>query len=447
MGKGFRRRPAVPAQRNRHLHFPIAFRNNNQALACLINNQTFRRPAHEPDHPEHRGHRPYPHLLAPLDLGFTTLKNRTLMGSMHTGLEEEKNGFERMAAFYAERARGGAGLIVTGGIAPNLATRWLGRSSPIPWQVSKHRLITEAVHKGRQDRAADPATPGATATTRSVAPSRLRAPINRFTPRALSSLRASARRSATTRAARALAQKAGYDGVEIMGSEGYLINQFIAAADQPAHRPMGRPVREPHPLPGGNGEGDAARRWDRTSSSSSACRCSTWSRAAAPGKKSSTGQGHRAAGATIINTGIGWHEARVPTIATMVPRAAFAWVTKRLKGAVKMPLVTTNRINTPEVAEACSPRVAPTWSRWRALPRRPDFVKAAANKADEINTCIACNQPASTILHRTAGTPAWSIRVPGRPGLEHRDPKHPAHRRRRRRPGRPGLRHRRRARP
>ncbi|MFC5300476.1 NADPH-dependent 2,4-dienoyl-CoA reductase [Azospira restricta] len=339
---------------------------------------------------------PYPHLLAPLDLGFTTLKNRTLMGSMHTGLEEEKNGFERMAAFYAERARGGAGLIVTGGYSPNLSGRAYPHASQFsfPWQVARHRIVTDAVHKEGGKIALQILHTGRYGYhPLCVSASKLRAPINRFTPRALSNWGIRKTIADYARCAR-LAQKAGYDGVEIMGSEGYLINQFIAPQTNQRTDQWG---------------GSFANRIRFAVETVKATRekvgpnfiiifrlsmldlvegGSSWEEVVELAKAI------EAAGATIINTGIGWHEARIPTIATMVPRAAFTWVTKRLKGAVKIPLITTNRINTPEVAEdVLASGCADMVSMARPFLADPDFVnKAAANRADEINTCIACNQ-------------------------------------------------------
>ena len=339
---------------------------------------------------------PYPHLLAPLDLGFTTLRNRTLMGSMHTGLEEEKNGFERMAAFYAERARGGVGLIVTGGFAPNFAGRvyHAGSQLSFPWQVGKHRLITDAVHAEGGKIALQILHTGRYGYhPLNVAPSKLRAPINRFTPRALTRWGVKKTIADYARCAR-LAQKAGYDGVEIMGSEGYLINQFVAPQtnlrDDEWGGSFANRIRFPVEIVRATREKVGA---DfiiifRLSMLDLVQGGSTWDEVVA------LAQAIEAAGATIINTGIGWHEARIPTIATMVPRAAFAWVTKRLKGAVKIPLVTTNRINTPEVAEeVLASGCADMVSMARPFLADADFVvKAAANKADEINTCIACNQ-------------------------------------------------------
>ena len=339
---------------------------------------------------------PYPHLLAPLDLGFTTLRNRTLMGSMHTGLEEEKNGFERMAAFYAERARGGVGLIVTGGFAPNFAGRvyHAGSQLSFPWQVGKHRLITDAVHAEGGKIALQILHTGRYGYhPLNVAPSKLRAPINRFTPRALTRWGVRKTIADYARCAR-LAQKAGYDGVEIMGSEGYLINQFVAPQtnlrDDEWGGSFANRIRFPVEIVRATREkvGPDFIIIFRLSMLDLVEGGSTWDEVVA------LAQAIETAGATIINTGIGWHEARIPTIATMVPRAAFAWVTKRLKGAVRIPLVTTNRINTPEVAEeVLASGCADMVSMARPFLADADFVdKAAANKADEINTCIACNQ-------------------------------------------------------
>ena len=339
---------------------------------------------------------PYPHLLAPLDLGFTTLKNRTLMGSMHTGLEEEKNGFERMAAFYAERARGGAGLIVTGGFSPNLAGRvyHFGSQLSFPWQVGKHRLITEAVHREGGKIALQILHTGRYGYhPLCVSASKLRAPINRFTPRALTQWGIRKTIGDYARCAR-LAQKAGYDGVEIMGSEGYLINQFIAPQTNQRTDQWGGPFENRIRLAVEIVKATRAKVGPnfiiifRLSMLDLVEGGSSWEEVVQLAKAI------EAAGATIINTGIGWHEARIPTIATMVPRAAFAWVTKRLKGEVKIPLITTNRINTPEVAEdVLATGCADMVSMARPFLADPFFVsKAAANKADEINTCIACNQ-------------------------------------------------------
>ncbi len=295
----------------------------------------------------------YPHLLAPLDLGFTTLKNRVLMGSMHTGLEEAPDGYARMAAYYAERARGGVGLIVTGGIAPNFAGRVEPRAAQLsfPWQVAKHRPITDAVHAaGRQDRDADPAR-GALRLSPAVG----RAVGHPLADHAVQAARAVGvggaeddrrlRALRPARAARGLRRRRDH------GLRGLPDQRVRGAAHQPARRRLGRRLREAHPFPVEIVRATrAAVGRDfivifRLSMLDLVDGGSTWEEVVA------LARAVEAAGATIINTGIGWHEARIPTIATMVPRAAFAWVTKRLKGEVTIPLVVTNRINDPAVAE------------------------------------------------------------------------------------------------
>ena len=296
----------------------------------------------------------YPHLLAPLDLGFTTLANRVLMGSMHTGLEEAPDGYERMAAFYAERARGGVGLIVTGGVAPNFAGRVEPRASQLSfgWQVGRHRIVTDAVHAAGGKIAMQILHAGRYAYhPLSVAPSAIRSPITPFKPRALSRWGIGRTIADYARCAR-LAQRAGYDGVEIMGSEGYLINEFVAPRTNHRDDEWGGTFEQRIRFPV-----EIVRRTRaavgtdfiiifRLSMLDLVDGGSTWEEVVALAKAVEE------AGATIINTGIGWHEARVPTIATMVPRAAFAWVTRRLKNEVKLPLIATNRINDPDVAEA-----------------------------------------------------------------------------------------------
>ncbi|MFH8738778.1 MULTISPECIES: NADPH-dependent 2,4-dienoyl-CoA reductase [unclassified Streptomyces] len=338
----------------------------------------------------------YPHLLTPLDLGFTTLPNRVLMGSMHVGLEEAENGFARMAEFYATRARGGVGLMVTGGIAPNEAGRpWAGGAKlTTEAEADEHRQVTDAVHAAGGKIAMQILHFGRYAYHEDlVAPSPLQAPISPFPPHELTDAEVEQTVEDFARAAE-LAQRAGYDGVEIMGSEGYLINEFIVAAtNQRADRWGGsyenrirfpveivRRVRERvgtdfiliyrlsmiDLVPGG----------------------STLEEVVQLAKEI------EAAGATIINTGIGWHEARIPTIATSVPRGAYTFVTKKVMGEVSIPLVTTNRINTPEIAEelladGCADMV----SLARPLLADPDFVaKAQAERSETINTCIGCNQ-------------------------------------------------------
>ncbi|HEV7412757.1 MAG TPA: NADPH-dependent 2,4-dienoyl-CoA reductase [Casimicrobiaceae bacterium] len=338
----------------------------------------------------------YPHLLAPLPLGFTTLKNRVLMGSMHTGLEEAPNGFAKLAAFYAARARGGVGLIVTGGIAPNFSGRIDPHHSQLSfaWQVAKHRTVTEAVHAAG-GRIAMQILHGGRYSYHplAVAPSALKSPITPFRPRALTGWGVRRTIAAYVRCA-ALAQRAGYDGVEIMGSEGYLINQFVAPQTNLRDDDWGgsflNRIRFPVAIVRRTREavGPNFIIIYRLSMLDLVEGGSSWDEVVA------LAQAVEAAGATIINTGIGWHEARIPTIATMVPRAAFAWVTRRLKGAVKIPLITTNRINDPATAEAVLARGdADMVSMARPFLADADFVaKAAQGRADEINTCIGCNQ-------------------------------------------------------
>ena len=338
----------------------------------------------------------YPHLLASLNLGFTTLANRVLMGSMHTGLEESPDGFNKLAAFYAARAKGGVGLIVTGGIAPNFAGRLEPRALQLsfPWQLSKHRIVTDAVHASGSKIALQILHAGRYAYhPLSVAPSRVKSPITPFRPRPLTRWGIQRTIGAYVRCAK-LAQKAGYDGVEIMGSEGYLINQFVAPQTNFRHDEWGgsflNRIRFPVAIVRRTREavGPKFIIIYRLSMLDLVEGGSTWDEVV------SLAQAVEAAGATIINTGIGWHEARIPTIATMVPRAAFAWVTRRLKGEVKIPLITTNRINDPATAETLLARGdADMVSMARPFLADPDFVhKAALDRADEINTCIGCNQ-------------------------------------------------------
>lgn len=337
----------------------------------------------------------YPHLLAPLDLGFTILKNRVLMGSMHTGLEDG-NKQDRLAAYFAERARGEVGLIVTGGYAPNRA----GWVKPFAGKLTtrgearRHKIVSDAVHAEGGKLAMQILHAGRYAYhPLSVAPSRVRSPITPFTPRELSTAGVEKQIDDFVRCA-ALAREAGYDGVEIMGSEGYFINEFLVTHtnhrgdrwggdfEQRMQLPIEIVSRTREAvgkdfiiiyrlsmidlIPDGN-------RWDETVALAKAI---------------------ERAGATIINTGIGWHEARVPTIATSVPRGAFAWITKKMKQEVGIPLITSNRINLPSTAEqiladGCADMV----SLARPMLADAEFVKkAAAGRADEINVCIACNQ-------------------------------------------------------
>ncbi len=339
---------------------------------------------------------PFPHLLAPLDLGFTRLANRVLMGSMHTGLEDRGRDFPRLAAYFAERAAGGAGLMVTGGFAPSVRG-WLspfGSTLVSRRQLPRHRRVTRAVHEHAGKICLQILHAGRYGyQPLVVSSSAIKSPISPFRPRALSARGVEREIAAYVRAGR-LAREAGYDGVEVMGSEGYFINQFTTTHvnhrdDQWGGSPANRyriaeeivaRMREAvgadfiiiyrlsmlDLLPDGNS-------WDEIVAQARAV---------------------ERAGATLINTGIGWHEARIPTIATMVPRAAFTWVTRRLRPEVGVPVITTNRINTPEVAErVLADGDADMVSMARPLLADPEFVnKAAAGHPERINTCIACNQ-------------------------------------------------------
>ncbi len=338
----------------------------------------------------------YPNLLAPLDLGFTSLRNRVLMGSMHTGLEDRYEDFPRLAAYFAERARGEVGLIVTGGFAPNIEG-WL---SPFASRLAsssaarKHKVLTDAVHAEGGKIALQILHAGRYAYhPLAVAPSRLKSPITPFTPRELSARGIERQIRAFVRCAQ-LAREAGYDGVEIMGSEGYFINEFLTTYTNRREDEWGgsyanrmrlpveivRRVREAvgpdfiliyrlsmiDLVPGGS-------RWEEVVQLARAI---------------------EAAGASLINTGIGWHEARVPTIATSVPRAAWAWLTKKLRPELRIPVIASNRINLPEVAEQLlAEGYADMVSMARPLLADPEFVKKAREgRRREINVCIGCNQ-------------------------------------------------------
>ncbi|MFF0261376.1 FAD-dependent oxidoreductase [Streptomyces microflavus] len=338
----------------------------------------------------------YPTLLSPLDLGFTTLPNRVLMGSMHIGLEEAERGFERMAAFYAERARGGVGLIVTGGIAPSERACSFpgGAKMTTGAEAEQHREITSAVHTAGGRIAMQILHFGRYAHHPDlVAPSALKAPISGFTPNALTDEQVEETVEEFVRAAE-LARLAGYDGVEIMGSEGYLINEFIVSATNQRTDRWGGSYENRIRFPV-----EIVRRVRERVGSDFILIYRLSMLDLVPGGSTleevvTLAKEIEAAGATIINTGIGWHEARIPTIATSVPRAAFTWVTEKVRGAVSVPLVTSNRINTPEVAEeVLASGRADMVSMARPFLADPEFVaKAAAGRADAINTCIGCNQ-------------------------------------------------------
>ncbi|MFE1198938.1 FAD-dependent oxidoreductase [Streptomyces olivaceoviridis] len=338
----------------------------------------------------------YPHLMTPLDLGFTTLPNRVLMGSMHVGLEEAERGFERMAAFYAARARGGVGLIVTGGIAPNEEGRPYegGAMLTTEAEAKRHRTVTEAVHREGGRIAMQILHFGRYAYHQDlVAPSPLQAPISPLVPRELTDADVERTIEDYARAAR-LARQAGYDGVEIMGSEGYLINEFIAARTNRRTDRWGGCYENRMRFPV-----EIVRRVREAVGEDFIVIYRLSMLDLVPGGSSldeviALGKAVEAAGATIINTGIGWHEARIPTIATSVPRGAYTWVTRKLMGQVSVPLVTTNRINTPELAERLlADGYADMVSLARPMLADPDFVaKAAAGTPEAINTCIGCNQ-------------------------------------------------------
>jgi 2,4-dienoyl-CoA reductase (NADPH2) len=335
-------------------------------------------------------------MLKPLDLGFTTLKNRVLMGSMHVGLEEAKDGFQRMAAFYAERAAGGVGLIVTGGIAPNDRARPMpgGARMTTQAEADQHKVITQAVHDAGGKIAMQILHFGRYAYhPELVAPSALKAPINPFRPHALTSEEVEQTIEDYANAA-ALAQSAGYDGVEIMGSEGYLINEFIAAQTNHRDDAWGGSYENRIRFPLEIVRRTRARVGTNFIIIFRLSMLDLVEGGSTQEEVVQLAQALEQAGVTILNTGIGWHEARIPTIATKVPRAAWAWVTQQLKGKVSIPLVATNRINTPEVAEQIlADGMADMVSMARPFLADPLFVqKAAAGQADQINTCIGCNQ-------------------------------------------------------
>jgi 2,4-dienoyl-CoA reductase (NADPH2) len=337
----------------------------------------------------------YPHLLAPLDLGHVTLPNRVLMGSMHTGLEETGD-WNRVAEFYAARARGGVALMVTGGMAPNAEGGVFPGAAGLysAADIASHRTVTDRVHAAGGRIAMQILHAGRYAYGKDcVAPSPLKSPISPFAPRELDEAGIE-KQIADIVTAASRAREAGYDGVEVMGSEGYFINQFLVAHTNRRTDRWGgsyenrmrlavevvRRVRE--------AVGPDFILIYRLSLIDLVPDGSTWDEVVTLAKAV------EASGATLINTGIGWHEARVPTIATSVPRAAFAWLTARLRPEIGIPVITSNRINTPEVAEDLLARgMADMVSMARPFLADPDFVaKAAAGQADRIAPCIACNQ-------------------------------------------------------
>jgi len=337
----------------------------------------------------------YPNMLAPLDLGFTTLKNRVLMGSMHTGLEETKD-WNRVAEFYAARARGGVALMVTGGIGPNLEGSVLPGAAMMVSDddVANHKIVTDRVHEADGKIAMQILHAGRYAYgPKCVAPSAIKSPISPFPPTELDAAGIE-KQIADIAACAGRAQEAGYDGVEVMGSEGYFLNQFLVTHTNKRTDEWGGSYENRMRLPI-----EVVKRVRETvgpdfiviyrlSMIDLVPNGSTFEEVV------QLAQEIEKAGATIINTGIGWHEARIPTIATSVPRAAFAWVTKKLMGEVSIPLIASNRINTPDVAEeVLSTGCADMISMARPMLADPDFViKAATDRAAQIAPCIGCNQ-------------------------------------------------------
>ncbi|MSP53005.1 MAG: NADPH-dependent 2,4-dienoyl-CoA reductase [Gammaproteobacteria bacterium] len=340
-------------------------------------------------------HSYYPQLFRPLDLGFTTLKNRVVMGSMHTGLEEDKE-LSRLAAFFAERAHNDVALIVTGGIAPNLTGKLSPKAATMMTKKSskKHQLVTTAVHEAGGKIVMQILHAGRYANHPfCAAPSAIKSPISPFKPRALSRWGVKKTIRDFVRCAR-LAQQAGYDGVEVMGSEGYLINQFLVTHTNKRTDEWGGSYENRMRFPLEIIRGIRAAIGSHFIIIYRLSMLDLLADGSSLEEIILLGQEVEKAGATLINTGIGWHEARIPTIATMVPRAAFAWVTKHLKTKLTIPLITVNRINSPDVAEKILvDGDADMVSMARPFLADPEFLtKAATNRADEINTCIACNQ-------------------------------------------------------
>ncbi|CAM2144558.1 2,4-dienoyl-CoA reductase [Pararobbsia alpina] len=339
---------------------------------------------------------PYPHLTAPLDLGFTTLRNRVVMGSMHTGLEDRFWQYPKLAAYFRERAKGGVGLIVTGGISPN-REGWLlpfGGTLNSIFDVRNHRLVTDAVHAEGGKIVMQILHAGRYGYQPFVvSASAIKSPISKFKPRALDERGIERTLDAYVRCAK-LAQRAGYDGIELMGSEGYLLNQFLSPRTNRRTDRWGGDLEGRMRLPVEivrrvrEAVGERFIIMYRLSVVDLVDEGNTWDETVA------IAQALENAGITLLNTGIGWHEARIPTIVTSVPRAAFAGFTQRLRASLRVPVVASNRINTPDVAESLLENgSADLVSMARPFLADPEFVnKAAAGRADEINTCIACNQ-------------------------------------------------------
>ena len=372
----------------------------------------------------------YPHLLQPLDLGFTTLKNRVLMGSMHTGLEDKEKDFDKLAAYFAERARGGVGLMVTGGFSPNMEGWFYPFASKLSSkrELARHRKVTDAVHAEGGKICLQLLHAGRYSYhPLSVSASRVKSPINPFKPRELSNWGIWRQIKAFERAA-VLAKEAGYDGVEVMGSEGYFINQFTCQRTNRREDQWGGSVENRCRLPveivsrSRQAVGDDFIIIYRLSMLDLVEGGNTWEDVVYQGKAIEQ------AGATIINTGIGWHEARIPTIVTSVPRAAFAFVTERFRKEVKIPVVTTNRINDPQVAEDILARgAADMVSMARPLLADPMFVNKAPTDAPTRSTPASpATRPVWTTPSNSSAPPAWSTRAPAtRPNWCSRRPPRP----------------------
>lgn len=338
----------------------------------------------------------YPHLFAPLDLGFTVLKNRVLMGSMHTGLEEDPKDAPKLAQFYAQRAAAGVALIVTGGISPNTQGVLLPHAATLvsEQQLATHKIVTEAVHRHEGKIALQILHTGRYSyQPKLVAPSAIQSPITPFMPQAMSHEQIEQTIDDYIRCAQ-LAQQAGYDGVEIMGSEGYLINQFLVSHTNQRSDQWGGNIENRCRFALRILEGVKQAVGEKFIIIYRLSMLDLIKEGADATEVLYLAKAVEKAGATIINTGIGWHEARIPTIATMVPRGQFANVTKQLMGKLNIPLITSNRINTPQVAEAIlAEGCADMVSMARPFLADAEFIlKAQQGREDEINTCIACNQ-------------------------------------------------------